>query len=552
MVLTAGSFVSVAALGERVDASRRAQISVGLVTSTVHDLEAAPFSADPAFNPASDAPAARLRTLVAAKIRADEQRISTAFSAAERTGAPASIVEEGRSSMVLVKPAVARVYELASAPGGLSAAGASKVAAAQVALSQRLQGVASAFASLDRADANGAARARLQAEAGTAIAMFTLLAVFVFFYFRSQRLAREIRDLLGLSRQEASTDALTGLGNRRALTDEISKVLTRQRTGAGELLVVMFDLDGFKQYNDSFGHGAGDKLLAGLGARLSAAAAGAAGTATAYRMGGDEFCMLAWCTPDSAESVLDAAVTALSEDGEGWKIGCSHGAVWVPSEAATPSEALQSADVRMYANKASRSSTGTQIAAALLQVLSEQDQGVNTHGGRVAELATEVAQALHLSGVDVQRIRLAATLHDIGKTAIPAAVLDKPGPLNDVEWGFLHQHTLIGERIVAAAPALAGTAPLIRSSHEQVDGGGYPDSLRGEQIPLGSRIIAVCDAFDAMTTDRSYRRAGTVDAALAELQRCAGTQFDPRVVDCLRDVVLTRQPAGQAIDLTRR
>ncbi|MHB8233323.1 MAG: HD domain-containing phosphohydrolase [Solirubrobacteraceae bacterium] len=361
--------------------------------------------------------------------------------------------------------------------------------------------------------------------------MLLLVAVFGYFYLRSQRLTRENEDLLGLSREEASTDVLTGLGNRRALIDDLSSAVARQPAGGHELLVGIFDLDGFKQYNDSFGHAAGDALLKRLGGRFSAAVVG---SGTTYRMGGDEFCMLAWCAPESAASLLDAAVLALSDRGEAWHITCSQGAVWVPSEAATPSEALKTADVRMYANKASRSSTGRQVTDALLQVLTEQDQGMDTHGGHVAELSAAVAQALRQPDLEVQRIRLAATLHDIGKTAIPESVLNKPGPLDEHEWQFMHRHTLIGERIVLAAPALAGTAPLIRSSHEHLDGSGYPDGLRGDHIPLGSRIIAVCDAFDAMTTARSYRPAGTVEGALEELRRCSGSQFDPGVVDTLR------------------
>jgi HD-GYP domain-containing protein (c-di-GMP phosphodiesterase class II) len=150
---------------------------------------------------------------------------------------------------------------------------------------------------------------------------------------------------------------------------------------------------------------------------------------------------------------------------------------------------------------------------------------------------------LHQSDQEVQRIRLAATLHDIGKTAIPKSVLNKPGPLDEHDWEFMHRHTLIGERIVLAAPALATTAPLIRSSHERLDGKGYPDGLAGDEIPLGSRIIAVCDAFDAITSDRSYRRAGTVDAALEELERCVGAQFDPEVVEALRKVVVSKRLA---------
>jgi diguanylate cyclase (GGDEF)-like protein len=530
LLLTAGAIVTVTLLVQRVDSSRRAQLAVGALTETVRNLLVAPFSADPAFNSGPNARSENLRTIVANEIRVDEATISNALSAASRAGAPAGVVAAGRAGMTKVKPAVARVYELATTPGGLAKAGAKNIAAAQDQLTRQLGTVSASLDQLDRAYATSAQRARRQAQAGTVVAMLLLLAVFGYFYFRSQRLTRENEDLLGLSREEASTDVLTGLGNRRALIDDLSSAVARQAPGGHELLVAIFDLDGFKQYNDSFGHAAGDALLRRLGARLSAAVVG---SGTTYRMGGDEFCMLAWCAPDSAAALLDDALMALNDRGEGWHISCSQGAVWIPSEAAAPSEALKTADVRMYANKASRSSTGRQVADALLQVLNEQDKGLDEHGDHVAELSAEVAEALHQPELEVQRIRLAATLHDIGKAAIPESVLNKPGPLDEQEWAFIHRHTLVGERIVHAAPALAGTAPLIRSSHERLDGSGYPDGLRGEQIPLGARIIAVCDAYDAMTTDRSYRSAGTVDAAVKELRRCSGSQFDPGVVDAL-------------------
>ena len=184
----------------------------------------------------------------------------------------------------------------------------------------------------------------------------------------------------------------------------------------------------------------------------------------------------------------------------------------------------------MYANKAGRSSTSRQVSDALLQVITEQNASLDEHVERVSEMAGRLAAALGEPEAEVERIRLAAKLHDIGKTAIPAAILDKPGPLDDREWAFIHRHPGIGARIVSAAPALASTAPLINSSHERVDGRGYPDGLKDENIPFGSRIIAVCDAFEAMTTDRPYHRGIGTDAALAELIRRAGTQFDAAVV----------------------
>jgi two-component system cell cycle response regulator len=394
--------------------------------------------------------------------------------------------------------------------------------------------------SIAGSDAQRAQRSRVEAAILIALAMVALFCVLLIFYVRSERGRRLNEHLLEASRVEASTDALTGLGNRRALTEDLAAALVVTETGP-ESLLAMFDLNGFKQYNDTFGHGAGDALLARLGERLADVVKP---SGSAYRIGGDEFCVLARRTPQSAEGLLVAAASALADGGEAWSIDCSYGATWIPSEAATPSDALRNADRRMYANKASRSSASRQLTDVLLQVLTEQDKRLDAHAGHVAELAGTVAQALGQPDHEVQRTRLAAQLHDIGATAIPGTVLNKPGPLDAQDWEFMHRHTLVGERIVLAAPALAHTAPLIRSSHEWIDGTGYPDGLAGEQIPIGARIIAVCDAFDAMTSDRPYRAATTVEAALSELDRCSGSQFDPAVVEAFRTV--TGHPATAA------
>ena len=147
----------------------------------------------------------------------------------------------------------------------------------------------------------------------------------------------------------------------------------------------------------------------------------------------------------------------------------------------------------------------------------------------------------------MRRIHLAARLHDIGKTAIPVEILNKPGPLDEREWAFIRQHPLIGERIVLAAPALAYTAPLIRSSHERYDGDGYPDGLCGEEIPLGARIIAVCDAYDVMTSDRLYRRSLGTTTALEQLLAHAGTHFDSAVVEAFCAASSLHEPAAAAL-----
>jgi HD-GYP domain-containing protein (c-di-GMP phosphodiesterase class II) len=203
-----------------------------------------------------------------------------------------------------------------------------------------------------------------------------------------------------------------------------------------------------------------------------------------------------------------------------------------PSGAGTASsaEGQQAAASVESAASASEPSSRDQARDVLLQTLAEIRPDLELHVDAVMTLAEGVAAQLALPAEEVERVRFAAQLHDIGKVAIPEAILKKPGPLDDREWSLISSHTIIGERILGAAPALAGVAELVRSSHERWDGKGYPDRLRGEQIPVGARIISVCDSFDAMTSNRAYRLAMTPRDAVAELERCAGTQFDPLVV----------------------
>jgi HD-GYP domain-containing protein (c-di-GMP phosphodiesterase class II) len=162
------------------------------------------------------------------------------------------------------------------------------------------------------------------------------------------------------------------------------------------------------------------------------------------------------------------------------------------------------------------------------------------HVAGVMELALEVGRRLNIDGDDLAQLCDAAVLHDIGKIAIPDTIVKKPTALNDDEWDFIRRHTLIGERIISSAPALRGAAALVRSSHEAFDGSGYPDQLAGDAIPLGARVIAVCDAFDAMLSGRPYSPPKTVDEALAELRRCAGTQFDPAIVTVFERIMVER------------
>ena len=341
----------------------------------------------------------------------------------------------------------------------------------------------------------------------------------------------------------AMVDSLTGLPNRRQLMADLERLSDSDDPEPAVLGIL--DLDGFKGYNDSFGHAAGDALLSRLGSRL---AESLQEPARAYRLGGDEFCVLSPASDLDVEVFMLGAATALSEHGEGFVIGCSDGAAMLPEEAHSAEQALHLADQRMYVKKnGGRPSAGRQVGDVLLRTLEERHPELGDHLDDVAERSAAVAMHLGMDEDEVERVRQAGELHDVGKVAIPDAILLKPGPLTDEERKFMQRHSIVGERIVGAAPALAQVARLVRFTHERFDGKGYPDGLTGEDIPLGARIVSVCDAFDAMVSPRPYRpKAKSEDEALAELRRCAGTQFDPQVVEAFV-AVLADMPAGAEI-----
>jgi diguanylate cyclase (GGDEF)-like protein len=353
----------------------------------------------------------------------------------------------------------------------------------------------------------------------------------------------ELRHALAQSRQEALTDALTGLGNRRSLLIELGAELERA-TLAQPITLIFLDLDGFKLYNDIFGHAAGDTLLSRLAAKLTKTVAK---HGTSYRMGGDEFCVLLQGDVTPNRRLMNAIVQSLSEQGEGFAITVSQGFVVLPVEATDIRHALGLADERMYRQKNGRpGSVMTQTADVIARIVSERAPALHDHIMSVTALARTFGVKLGLSATELDQLVHAAGLHDVGKMAIPEEILTKPAPLSEDEWVFMRRHTIIGERILGAAPSLQRVAAIVRSTHEWWDGTGYPDGLRGEQIPLASRIIFICDSFDAMTRDRPYRPALGNPEALAELRRCAGTQFDPVLIEtfCDDSVALQREPQG--------
>jgi diguanylate cyclase (GGDEF)-like protein len=339
--------------------------------------------------------------------------------------------------------------------------------------------------------------------------------------------------------EAAQTDALTGLYNRRQLVADLDGHLARA-SEANPVLLILCDLNGFKAYNDTFGHPAGDALLTRLGAAL---ARDIDAHGRAYRIGGDEFCVLARPGRAGAEPIIAIAARALSEHGEGFSITTSHGAVLLPADANTATDAMRAVDLRMYENKnSSRVPADAQTINALLRSIHERDPEWAQRLVATADLAGAVCQHLNVPAGDAARIRQAAQLHDIGKVGLPDEILRKPVRLTPEEWAFIRQAPAIGERIVLSAPALAVVAPLVRSARERHDGTGYPDGLAGHDIPFGARIIAACAALAAMTSDRPYADRLDTAAALDELDRAAGTQFDPQIVAALRQALL--QPAA--------
>ena len=353
---------------------------------------------------------------------------------------------------------------------------------------------------------------------------------------------RENVALLRFSREQALTDALSGLGNRRSLLSHLDDALAAARGDRPQTLV-FFDLDGFKGYNDSFGHTAGDALLARLGQQLAAAVVD---HGEAYRLGGDEFCVLLHHAADRDDPAVVQAAAALSGHGKGFTISASYGLVSLPGDADNATLALQLADERMYANKDSgRASVRRQTLDVLMQVLHEREPRLCRHMDDVAALAVAVGRRMGFDGEGLDELVRAAELHDVGKIAVPDAILHKRGPLDELEWELIRQHTIVGERILAAAPALRPVGRLVRATHERIDGAGYPDGLAGEDIPLGARIITVCDAFDSMTSNRTYRASIDADKAVAELRRCAGTQFDGDVVAAFVSVRLAGEAEGR-------
>jgi diguanylate cyclase (GGDEF)-like protein len=330
------------------------------------------------------------------------------------------------------------------------------------------------------------------------------------------------------SRADAAThaatrvDPMTGLPNGAQLRDDVTAFLAA-RSGNECRTLVIFDLVGFKKYNDSFGFACGDALLRRLARKLTDTIGD---EAPVYRLRGAQLALLAAGT-DTAR-LRRLAGDALFEIGEGFMIRCAQGSAALPTQATSVSEALKLSDQEVQAERATLRNQGVDELSIAAPGLS----GARVTPSRydVTDLSVSVGQCLGLAGEELDNLECAAALRDVGMMSVPDAVVHAPGRLTDEDWKFVQLHTLVGERLLRSNFGMDGVAGVVRSSHERWDGGGYPDGRSGEDIPLGARVVFVCSAFQDMTTQRSHRPALTAGQALRELERCAGTQFDPAVV----------------------
>jgi diguanylate cyclase (GGDEF)-like protein len=348
----------------------------------------------------------------------------------------------------------------------------------------------------------------------------------------------------------ALTDPLTGLGNHRHFHERLQRELMDAHERSTPLTLVLIDIDEFKQINDTYGHPAGDRVLSQVAGRLRQGG-------EAFRLGGDEFAVLlpgedAHNAVAAASSILERIRTLTVE--QNIRMTASAGVATFPSQGVGRDELIRLADSALYWAKEhgknqvrvyrpdvlelsalKRIAAGPdraaryRAAASLAKAVDARDVYTGSHSERVSDMAARVAVRLGLPDEQVELTRLAGSLHDLGKLAIPEEILRKPGPLTDAERLVLERHPQIGYRMLDSL-GVDPVAEWVLHHHERWDGGGYPDGLFGEEIPIGARIIFVADAYDAMTSDRVYRQRLSEEEALAELRRCAGTQFDPRIV----------------------
>ncbi len=380
---------------------------------------------------------------------------------------------------------------------------------------------------------------------------------------------RSLQEAMDRMAALATTDALTGLPNHRAMVAALDRELERVQRYDRSCALLFIDIDHFKTLNDSCGHGTGDAALQEFSMVLQTSLRG---MDTLGRWGGEEFLLL---LPETDETTGLAAAERIRQEiaeyvftaAGGGHITCSIGLAVFPHHASDRSTFVAAADFAMYAakrlgrnqvrsvtdaevvaleqetNSASREDAALQgIVDALSQMVEIRDHYTGEHTDDVAALSSQIALAMGLNAGEARLVGIVGKLHDIGKVGVTDLVLHKPGNLTQEEWQIMRQHPVIGADVVSCLPSLRLVVPSIRGHHEHWDGNGYPDGLKGEEIPLAARIVAVADAFGAMTTTRPYRGAQSIEWAISELKRGAGTQFDPQIVAALESLLKQIQP----------
>ena len=341
--------------------------------------------------------------------------------------------------------------------------------------------------------------------------------------------ARQLGALLENARLYVS-DKLTGLYNRGYCEEAMGRL---DESGELPASIVVADLNGLKLVNDAFGHEEGDKLLRQAARVLRA---NCPASAVCARWAGDAFVILLPRTSQQAASQLSARIREACAQARtsSIRLSIATGIATKEHTGETLHEIVREAEERMYRNKLrERASSRHDILSSLEQSLRETSHETEEHAERIRYLAVNMGLSLGLPDNQVDELALLASLHDIGKIAIPRYILEKPGRLSPAEWDIVRKHPEIGYRIAMSISYLAPIAEGILAHHERWDGDGYPQGLKGEAVPLNARIMSLVDAFDAMTTERSYRQRFTVEMAAAEIRRCAGSHFDPALAAVL-------------------
>jgi diguanylate cyclase (GGDEF)-like protein len=330
-------------------------------------------------------------------------------------------------------------------------------------------------------------------------------------------------------------DHLTGLHNRRFFEEEVKRLDTKQNL---PLSIIMCDINGLKLVNDSFGHDSGDTLLKRAAEAIRKACR--EGDVVA-RIGGDEFIVLLPGT--TAEETVQIAkhikeITS-EEQANHIELSISYGYDTKTTDKQSMTEIVANAENHMYRHKLyERSSLRSKTIDLIMNTLFEKSNREAAHSSRVSNICQSIATKMDLDKDTVNQMRIAGLIHDIGKIGISESILNKPGSLSLEERSDIERHPETGWRILSPTDEFSDLAEFILNHHEKWDGSGYPNRIKGEEIQLEARIIAVADAYDAMTSKRSYREALSKEEAIKELTRCSGSQFDPEIIDVFVKQVL--------------